>query len=61
VPDQPRPVGFIRNLADGSMCHLVYLGGGLSIAFPIGHAYEMIADGDLPFKEFTESELKDAK
>jgi hypothetical protein len=57
--EMSNPLGFIRNLTDASMCHLVYPEGKITIAFPIGHAYEMIADGDLPFKEFTEVELKE--
>jgi hypothetical protein len=57
MSDKPKPVGYIRNLADGSMVHLVYPGAKLSIAFPIGHVYEMIADGDVPFKEFKEEDL----
>lgn len=53
-----KSLGYIRNLADGGMCHLVYSGARLSIAFPIGHVYEMIADGDVPMKEFKEEELE---
>jgi hypothetical protein len=54
-----KPLGYIKNLADGSMCHLVYSGARLSFAFPIGHVFELIGDGGCPFKEFKEAELKD--
>lgn len=56
---KPKPLGYIRNLADGGLCHLVYPGAQLSIAFPIGHVYEMIADGGVPMKEFKEEEFKE--
>lgn len=53
-----KPLGYIRNLTDNSMVHLVYPAAQLSIAFPVGHVYEMIADGDVPFKEFKENDLE---
>jgi hypothetical protein len=52
-----KPLGYIRNLTDQSMVHLVYPGARLSFAFPIGHVLEMIADGKMPMKEFEEKEL----
>jgi len=57
MSDKPKALGYIRNLTDGSMVHLVYPGAQLSFAFPIGHVYEMVADGDVPFKEFKEDDL----
>jgi hypothetical protein len=58
MTDKPKALGYIRNLNDGSMVHLVYPGANLSIAFPIGHVYEMVADGDVPLKEFQEKDLE---
>lgn len=52
-----KPVGYIKNLTDPSMVHLVYSGAKLSFAFPIGHVFELIADGGCPFKELTEKDL----
>lgn len=54
---KPKPLGYIKNLVNSGMVHLVYPGAQLSFAFPIGHVYEMIADGDVPLKEFQEKEL----
>lgn len=56
--DKPKPIGYIKNLPDCGMCHLVYPGAQLSFAFPIGHVYEMIVDGEVPSKEFKEEDLK---
>jgi len=55
---KPKAIGYIRNLTDGSMVHLVYPGAQLSFAFPIGHVYEMVADGNVPLKEFEEKDLE---
>jgi hypothetical protein len=54
----PKPLGYIRNIADRGMVHLVYPGGALSIAFPVGHVLEMIVEGDVPCKVFTEEDLE---
>ncbi|MCK9567426.1 hypothetical protein M0R72_00585 [Candidatus Pacearchaeota archaeon] len=56
---KPKAIGYIRNLTDDSMVHLVYPGPHLSIAFPVGHVYEMVADGEVPFKEFKEKDLEE--
>ena len=53
-----KPIGYIKNLTDTSMVHLVYSGARLSFAFPIGHVFELIAEGGCPFKELTEKDLK---
>ena len=53
-----KPLGYILNLTDGSMCHLVYPGARVSFAFPVGHVWELIADGKCPHKEFKEQELE---
>jgi len=52
-----KPIGYIKNLTDPSLVHLIYSGPRLSFAFPIGHVFELIADGGCPFKEFTEKEF----
>lgn len=52
-----KPIGYIKNLANPSMVHLVYSGARLSFAFPIGHVLELIVDGGCPHKELTEKDL----
>lgn len=59
MADSGKQLGFIRNKADSGLVHLVFEGGGLSAAFPVGHVLEAIADGMVPFKEFTESEWEE--
>lgn len=56
--DKPKPIGFIKNLANKDMVHLVYPGAQISIAFPGGHLLEMVIEGDVPYKEFKEKDLK---
>ena len=58
MTENTKPLGYIRNLANRGMVHLVYQGGLLSIGFPVGHVLEMIVDGDCPSRVFTEKELE---